>query len=83
LLVVDDDGTGFLSAEQADGYGRFAGVPSVEDLERFFFLDDADLKLVRVRRGPASRLGFEVGQVGVWVGLGQPSIQVGGFLSRG
>ncbi len=56
--MVDDDGIGFLSAEQADGYGRFAGVPSVEDLERYFFLDDADLKLVRAHRGRASRLGF-------------------------
>jgi hypothetical protein len=58
LLVVDDDGTEFLSAEQADGYGRFTGVPSVEDLERYFFLDDTDLKLVRAHRGRASRLGF-------------------------
>jgi TnpA family transposase len=58
LLVVDDGGIGFLSAEQADGYGRFAGVPPVEELERFFILDDADLKLVRAHRGRASRLGF-------------------------
>jgi hypothetical protein len=30
----------------------------VEDLERFFFLDDVDRKLVRQRRGAANRLGF-------------------------
>lgn len=29
-----------------------------EDLERFFFLDDVDLKLVRARRGSVNRLGF-------------------------
>lgn len=56
--MVNDDGAAFLSAEQADGCGRFAGVPSVEDFERLYFLDDADLKLVRMRRGPANRLEF-------------------------
>lgn len=56
--MVDDDGTGFLSAEQADGYGRFAGVPPIEDLERYFFLNDTDLRLVRAHRGRVSRLGF-------------------------
>jgi len=30
----------------------------LEDLERFFLLDDVDLKLVRGRRGAANRLGF-------------------------
>ncbi|GAA2533597.1 hypothetical protein GCM10010201_36230 [Pilimelia columellifera subsp. columellifera] len=34
------------------------GTPAVEDLERFFLLDDVDLKLVRGRRGAANRLGF-------------------------
>lgn len=34
------------------------GTPVLEDLERFFLLDDVDLKLVRGRRGAANRLGF-------------------------
>ncbi len=32
----------FLSDEQAAAYGRFDGPPSQAELERFFFLDDAD-----------------------------------------
>jgi len=39
-------------------YGRFVGSPTVEELERFFFLDDTDRRLVARRRGDASRLGF-------------------------
>jgi hypothetical protein len=33
---------GILTDAQVAGYGRFDGVPSRADLERFFFLDDAD-----------------------------------------
>ncbi len=50
----------FLTDEQAAGYGRFEGEPSQAELERFFFLDDADRDLVARRRGPQSQLGFAV-----------------------
>ncbi len=50
----------FLTDEQASGYGRFTGAPSQGELERFFFLDDADRLLVDRRRGDANRLGFGV-----------------------
>jgi hypothetical protein len=40
------------------GYGRFDGVPSRADLERFFFLDDADKDLLGDRRGDHNRLGL-------------------------
>lgn len=48
----------FLSDEQADAYSRFAGAPSRSDLERYFFLDDTDLELVKQRRRDSNRLGF-------------------------
>jgi len=44
-------------------YGQFIGEPSRAELERFFFLDDADLRRVQVRRGDHNRVGFGV-QVG-------------------
>lgn len=34
------------------------GPPSRAELERFFFLDDADRELIAKRRGEANRLGF-------------------------
>ncbi len=50
----------FLSDEQAAAYGRFDGELSSAELERFFFLDDADRRLVGRRRGEHTRLGFAV-----------------------
>jgi hypothetical protein len=53
----------FLSDDRAAGFGRFVGELSRDDLERFFYLDDADQELIVRRRGVHSRLGFAV-QVG-------------------
>jgi len=39
-------------------YGRFPEALSTAELERFLFLDDADLRLVAKRRGDHNRLGF-------------------------
>jgi len=48
----------FLSDDQAAAYEGFVGVPSPKELERYFFLDDEDLVLVRKRREERHRLGF-------------------------
>ena len=48
----------FLSDREVAAYGRYVGAPSPAELDRFFFLDDADKALIRRRRGNHHRLGF-------------------------
>jgi TnpA family transposase len=50
----------FLTDEQAARYGSFYGAPSRAELERFFFLDDADREKVQAKRRAHNRLGFAV-----------------------
>ena len=50
----------FLGDAEVAAYGRFVGVPSVEELERFCFLDDVDRALIDRRREDHARLGFAV-----------------------
>ncbi|MFD3549730.1 Tn3 family transposase [Streptomyces sp. NPDC058655] len=49
----------FLSGQQA-GYGVFVGAPSRTELERYFFLDDADREAVQAKRRAHNRLGYAV-----------------------
>ena len=61
----------FLSNEQAAGFGRFPDEISMEDLERFCWLDDADLSVAGGRRGVHNRLGspFNWSRCGSWDGF--------------
>ncbi len=50
----------FLTDEQAARYGSFHEAPSRAELERYFFLDDADREAVKAKRRSHNRLGYAV-----------------------
>jgi TnpA family transposase len=53
----------FLSAEQRAAYASFAEMPSLSDLEKFFFLDAFDRNVIVQSRADSHRLGVAV-QIG-------------------
>ncbi len=50
----------FFTDEQARDYGRFAAPPTREQLDRHFYLDERDRRLIEEKRRDYNRLGFAV-----------------------
>ena len=50
----------FLTAGQRADYGRYVAEPTEVELNRYLYLDDADLQQLRGKRGEHNRLGFAV-----------------------
>jgi hypothetical protein len=48
----------FLTPQQRATYGRYAGPPTVDELTRYYHLNDDDLTQVMSCRGEHNRLGF-------------------------
>jgi len=56
--------TELLTDAEELAYGHYSGPPSNQQLEGHFHLDDADLELVKVRRGAQNKLGFVMWTLG-------------------
>jgi TnpA family transposase len=49
---------GILTQEQKNNYGKFSGVPSQNQVAKYFTLDNIDMEFISKRRGNANKLGI-------------------------
>lgn len=50
----------FLTQAQRDAFGQYSGAPSQDALERYFYLNDADLAVIQLLRHEHTRLGYAI-----------------------
>jgi Domain of unknown function (DUF4158) len=55
--------TDVLTSEQRARYNTFVDEPSLEEISRYFYLDERDRALVRTYHGEANQLGFAVQRI--------------------
>ena len=55
--------TDFLTSEQRARYNTFVDEPSLEEISRYFYLDERDRTLIRTYHGEANQLGFAVQRI--------------------
>lgn len=60
----------FLADEEAAVFGCYAGPPTRAELDRMFYLDDEDLRLIAKRRGDRGLTATAVDWQGTEIGYG-------------
>jgi hypothetical protein len=60
----------FLADEEAAVFGCYAGPPTRAELDRMFYLDDEDLRLIAKRRGDRGFTATAVDWQGTEIGYG-------------
>jgi len=70
----------FLADEEAAVFGCYAGPPTRAELDRMFYLDDEDLRLIAKRRGDRGFTATAVDWQGTEIGYGGGDTLAGALL---